>query len=549
MFKITLFYLEDYIKMTEPKLVLDKRTLCDLECILNGAFDPLGTFMTERDWKSVCKTMKMQDGTFFPLPVTLHVSADEWQAQKLEDGKVVLLCTDTNLPIAKLTITEHYQADIGFECVHAYGTNSPRHPYVKYKKSLKLGYYLSGSLVKIQDVQHEDFKSLRMSPQEMREFILENGWETVVGFQTRNPMHRSHYELTRYAMRQTHRDDAKLLIHPVVGVTQECDVDYTTRVKCYEAALENYEPNTAKLALLQLSMRMAGPREACLHALVRKNHGCTHFIVGRDHAGPSSKKEDGRPFYGPYNAQLLLKEYAKTLGIVPIFSKNIMYNENDGKYYPENELPRGASTRSLSGTQLRKMLDDGDKIPEWFSFPKVAYILKQSRRRKGICFYFVGLPCSGKSTHALQLEAQIRQGTNKQVTLLDGDQVRNNLSKGLGFSREDRSTNVRRIGWVASEIAKHGGVVVCANIAPYEDDRQYNRELVESKGGRYVEIFVNTHIDECKKRDVKGLYAKAERNEIPAFTGVSDPFEIPSKSDVVVNNNKLDTEKLLEMIS
>lgn len=512
------------------QIVLNDRTLYDLECILGGYFSPLKTFMSYLDWKSVCRNLHLSTGEFFPLPINLAVERGE-----INTGEMIELVDKTNYVIAKMFVSEVYKPSIDFECLHAYGTKDTNHPYVLYKESHKGKDYISGELTRVNDPRHYDFKSYRLLPSETRRYFNMRGWKTVVGFQTRNPMHRAHYELTKYALEKTGDPDAKLFINPVVGVTQTVDIDYHTRVHCYKKLLGRYEYNQVLLGLLPLTMRMAGPREACLHALVRKNFGCTHFVVGRDHAGPSFKTKEGKSFYGPYEAQELLFKHASEIGIIPIVSKMIVYNNTKNKYQPIDEVEERDEILKLSGTEVRKRLRDKEEIPEWFSYPEIVSILRKSQKERGVCYYFIGLSGSGKTTYANRLKFKLlEKNPSKDITILDGDIVRRNLSKGLGFSKEDRSINVRRIGYVASEIVKHGGIVICANIAPYDADRLANRKLIEGIGGEYIEIYVDTPLSVCEKRDVKGLYKLAREGKIDKFTGISDPFEEPTKVDYVI---------------
>lgn len=519
-------------------MILDSKTLGDLICILNGQFSPLTTFMAEKDWKNVCENLHLTNNSFFPLPITLTVDS-------AEIGDVINLCDETNYIIATLTVSEVYKPDILWECEKAYGTTDDNHPYVNYKMSHINKFYVSGEIKQKNKPRFYDFMEYRMNPSEVKKKFIEKGWKTIVGFQTRNPMHRAHYELTKYALNKTGESNAKLFLNPVVGQTQSVDIDYSTRVHCYKAMLNKYENDSAMLSLLPLTMRMAGPREACLHALTRKNYGCTHFVVGRDHAGPSFKTKKGESFYGPYEAQELFFKYADELDIKPIVSKMIVFNNSKKIYQPIDEIPEGDEILKLSGSEVRLRLNTGQKIPSWFTYPEISKILRASIKKKGFCYYIIGLCASGKTTLANQLMIKIREKyPEKQVTILDGDVVRQNLSKGLGFSKEDRSTNVRRIGYVASEIVKHGGIVICANIAPYNEDRLYNRKLI-SKYGEYREIWVNTDLNLCETRDVKGLYKLAREGKIKQFTGISDPFDIPTNSDIVINNNEFENIELI----
>lgn len=534
------------------EIVLDKRTLCDLECILNKSFYPLETFMNEDNYISVLTNMSLKNGDFFPLPINLSIKKDIFEKKNIKTGVKITLSNEYHYPIADMLVQDYYEPNIDEECKLAYGTNDLNHPYVKYKMTQKDSYYVSGKLSLINKVPHSDFLNLRKTPDELKEIFRKNKWTTIIGFQTRNPMHKSHYELTKYALnkvKQENSEHAKLLIHPVVGITQENDIEYTTRIKCYEEVIKHYPENSVYLSLLPLSMRMAGPKEACFHALIRKNYGCTHFIVGRDHAGPSTKKQDGTSFYGEYDAQKLLFQNHEKINIQPIVSTNIIYNKNDNKYYPESSFPKDGEKCFVSGTKFRKMIKNNETVPSWFSFEKVIEILKRNNKDYGVCFYFIGLPCSGKTTHALKLYEMIKEKyPEKEITLLDGDEVRNHLSKGLGFSEEDRSTNVKRIGWVASKIVKHNGIVICSNIAPFEKDRKYNRELITNTGGRYIEIYVDTDISVCESRDIKGLYKKARLGEIKNFTGIDSEFQEPENYDIKITNNKYDLVELVNMI-
>jgi sulfate adenylyltransferase len=526
---------------------LNERQLCDLEMLMIGGFAPLTGFLTQKDYISVVEHKRLSDGTLWPMPIVLHIS--EETKNKLIINDSVILRNSANLPIARLLIKDIYKPDIQKECLNVYGTTDTNHPYVKILTDLKDPWYVGGDVIKINDVPHYDFSEDRLTPAQAKEFFASQGWTTIVGFQTRNPMHRSHYELTIKALQDTNVPDAKLLLQPVAGVTQEEDIDYYTRVKCYKKLLQYYPPNTVKLSLLPLSMRMAGPVEALWHAIIRKNYGCTHFIIGRDHAGPSSKKQDGSSFYGPYDAHALLEKYQHEVGIKIIKSQMILYVEELDKYLPADQIPKGLTAKNISGTQQRELLRTSKEIPSWFTFPSIVEELKKAvvpMKERGFCIYLVGLPSSGKTTVALALEDKLRELLNKPITLLDGDIVRKHLSKGLGFSKEDRSTNIRRIGYVASEIVKHRGVALCANIAPFDEDRQWNRQQI-SRYGSYIEVFMNTNIGVCEDRDVKGLYKLARQGTIKNMTGVDDPFEEPKNSDIIITE-KMTLQETINVI-
>ena len=517
-------------------ITLNKRQLCDLELLLNGGFYPLKGFMNEKDYRSCLDNMTLSTGEIWSIPIILPV--DEKTKNSL-NGDRILLKDETGVSIAYLNIEDIYKPDLEYECLKVLGSNDNNHPYHNIIMENRDKYYLGGSVEKIQLPIHYDFKDLRLTPAETKEYFKNNNWKNIIGFQTRNPLHRSHFELTKFALKEV-GDNAKLLLHPVVGVTQDCDIDYHTRVRCYKKLVNKYDENQVLLSLLPLSMRMAGPREALFHALIRKNFGCTHFIVGRDHAGPSYKTKDGKSFYRHYDAHQLLTKYQDLIGIKIILSPNIVYVKELGEFKREDEVDKNMSILNISGTQQRELLSKDCEIPEWFSWKDIIEELRKEFRlnNKGLCIYLVGLSGSGKSTLANFLIQKLMEvETSRKITLLDADVIRLHLSKGLGFSKEDRSANVRRIGYVASEIVKHGGIVICANIAPYEEDRIANRNLI-SQYGKYIEIYMKTSIECCEKRDVKGLYKLAKEGKITNFTGISDPFEEPKTCDIILDNNE-----------
>ncbi len=514
-----------------PSVDLNPRQLCDLELLANGAFSPLRGFLGRADYDRVCSEMRLVDGTLWPIPITLDVPRET--ADELEPGTVVALRDPEGVMLAALTVTELWEPDKEAEAERVYGTTNPEHPGVAYLYDVAGPVYVGGRVEAVQLPVHYDFPELRKTPAEVRAEFIRKGWTRVVAFQTRNPMHRAHVELT---MRAAKDQQANLLIHPVVGLTKPGDVDHYTRVRAYQAVMERYPQMTATLALLNLAMRMAGPREALWHAIIRKNHGATHFIVGRDHAGPGADS-DGNPFYGPYDAQELYEAHEDELGVKMVDFKLMVYDPEDDRYLPVDEVPEGRKTLSISGTELRERLADGREIPEWFSYPEVVAELRRThppRARQGFTVFFTGLSGAGKSTIANALMVKLLQMGGRPVTLLDGDIVRKNLSSELGFSKEHRDINILRIGFVASEITKNGGVAICAPIAPYDGTRQKVRRMIEPVGG-FVLVHVATPLEVCEQRDRKGLYAKARAGIIKEFTGISDPYEEPADAEVTID--------------
>ena len=527
-----------------PSMMVNERQICDLELLLNGGFSPLTGFLGKTDYESVLKTMRLTDGTLWPLPATLDVT--EVFAKSINSGDKIALRDQEGFVLAVLTISDIWQPDLEKEAEVVFGTRDLKHPGVNYLLKQSRPYYIGGKLQGIKKPKHYDYQLLRRSPREVRDRFTKMGWDKVVAFQTRNPMHRAHVELTLKAVNEI---GANVLIHPVVGLTKPGDVNHYTRVRCYEQVMDKYPKGTALLSLLPLAMRMGGPREALWHAIIRKNYGCTHLIVGRDHAGPGLDSS-GKPFYGPYDAQDILKEHQAELGIEMVPFKMMVYVEDRAEYRAIDEVPEGSRTLSISGTELRRRLDKGLDIPDWFSYPEIVTELRKSRppkSQRGLTIFFTGLSGSGKSTIANGLMVKLFEDGRRPVTLLDGDIVRTNLSSELGFTREHRSLNIRRIGFVASEITKNGGIAICAPIAPYEDDRSYNRELIEPLGG-YIEVFVDTSLAECERRDTKGLYAKARQGIIKEFTGISDPYEAPTNAEIVVDTKDVDPETLVQDI-
>lgn len=527
-----------------PGWDLNPRQLCDLELLLNGAFSPLEGFMTRHDYARVLDELRLADGTLWPIPVVLDVS--DAFAAKITIGDEIALRDSQGVPLAVLSIEDLYFIDPIDEAQKVYGSTDRKHPGVAELLDRAHRINIGGRVRGIQTPQHHDFVALRDTPRSLRERFANLGWERIVAFQTRNPMHRAHRELT---VRAAERADANLLIHPVVGLTKPGDVDHYTRVRCYQALLESYPAGTAELSLLPLAMRMAGPREALWHAIIRKNYGASHFIVGRDHAGPG-KDSNGNPFYEPFAAQELLVRHQQELGIRIVPFPAMVYVANRDTYLPSNEVQADDNVQDISGTELRRRLATGEDIPAWFTYSAVVKILRErhpAHAPKGFALFFTGLSGSGKSTLANAVIARLLETSARPVTLLDGDEVRKHLSKGLGFSREDRAANVTRIAYVASEIVRHGGIAVCAPIAPYRDSRAEARTLVEAYGS-FIEIHVETSLEICEIRDRKGLYAQARAGKITQFTGISDPYEIPENPELRIDGGSQPAAVLAQQI-
>ncbi len=521
-----------------PSWDLTARQACDLELLMNGGFFPLKGFNSQADYDGVVDKMRLADGTLWPMPITLDVS--EKFAEGVGPGSRIALRDAEGVILAVMTVSDKWTPNKAHEAAQVFGADDLAHPAVHYLHNIAGPIYLGGPIQGLHAPVHYDFKSRRDTPNELRAYFKKLGWEKVVAFQTRNPLHRAHQELTFRAAREA---QANLLIHPVVGMTKPGDVDHFTRVRCYEAVLDKYPQSTTTMSLLNLAMRMAGPREAVWHGLIRRNHGVTHFIVGRDHAGPG-KNSAGQDFYGPYDAQTLFTEYEAEIGVKMVDFKHMVYVQERASYFPANEVPEGCTTLDISGTELRRRLREGLDIPEWFSFPEVVTQLRKTspaRDKQGFTVFFTGLSGSGKSTVANALMIKLMEMGGRPVTLLDGDVVRKHLSSELGFSKEHRDINIKRIGYVASEITKNGGIAICAPIAPYTATRRAVREMIESYGA-FIEVHVATSLEECERRDRKGLYKLAREGKIKEFTGISDPYEAPTTAELVLDTQGVEVD-------
>lgn len=529
---------------TLPSLDLSPRQLCDLEMLLTGAFSPLTGFLCRADYESVRDNMRLASGVLWPMPICLDVDAAFIDG--LNGSNQIALRDPEGVVLAILDVEECWQPDRELEAQRVFGSTDRKHPGVAYLLERTRSHYIGGRLHGLELPRHYDFGHLRQTPAELRAQFDKLGWSRIVAFQTRNPMHRAHVELT---FRAAQIAEANLLIQPVVGLTKPGDIDHYTRVRCYEKLLRHYPERTTTLALLHLAMRMGGPREALWHAIIRKNHGCTHFIVGRDHAGPGNDS-NGKPFYGPYDAQQLVSQHQAELGVTMVPFQEMVYVQERAQYMPRDEVKEGDTILSISGTEQRRRLQEGLDIPEWFTYPEVIEELRRThppRHKQGYTVFFTGLSGSGKSTIANALLVRLLELGTRPVTLLDGDIVRKNLSSELGFSKEHRDLNVQRIGFVASEITKNGGIAICAPIAPYAGSREQVRETV-SAAGVFVEIHVATPLEVCEQRDRKGLYALARAGKIKEFTGISDPYEVPENPDLRIDTTDITPDQAVQRI-
>lgn len=527
-------------------LDLTPRQVCDLELLMNGGFNPLKGFLSEADYNGVVDNMRMADGALWPMPINLDVS--QTVADTVKVGQDIALRDQEGVILATMTVTDKWVPNKSHEATMVFGADDQAHPAVNYLHNTAGAVYLGGPITGIQQPIHYDFRGRRDTPNELRAYFRKLGWRKVVAFQTRNPLHRAHQELTFRAAKEA---QANLLIHPVVGMTKPGDIDHFTRVRCYEAVLDQYPSATTTMSLLNLAMRMAGPREAVWHGLIRKNHGCTHFIVGRDHAGPG-KNSAGEDFYGPYDAQDLFRTHQDEMGIEMVDFKQMVYVQDRAQYEPADEImdKENVTILNISGTELRRRLSEGLEIPEWFSFPAVVEELRKTRpprAKQGFTVFFTGFSGSGKSTIANALLVKLMEMGGRPVTLLDGDIVRKNLSSELGFSKEHRDLNIRRIGYVASEITKNGGIAICAPIAPYATTRRAVREDVQEFGA-FIEVHVATSIEECERRDRKGLYKLAREGKIKEFTGISDPYDVPQNPELSLETESVPVDNCAHQV-
>ena len=518
-----------------PDIVLNDRQMCDLELLATGGFSPLNGFMVRSDYESILDRMRLQNNTLWPIPICLDVS--KARAHRLEAGQSVALRDPEGFLLAVMHVEDIWPSDRHKKALHLYETKDMSHPSVFYLFNKTGDYYVGGSLEVLSLPLHFDFKQLRMYPLEVRGIYTKMGWHRIVGFQTPNPLHRFQFEMTTKAMRQAR---ANLLLMPVVGMTRPGDFDHYTRVRCFQEVARHYPPDSHVMTLLPLAMRLSGPRDAVLDAIIAKNYGCTHFIVGHDHASPGTDK-NGKRFYEADRARLLATQFSDEIGVEIIPFEEIVYLPFEDEYRSIDKISEGTQTISMTGSDIRKRIREGRRIPEWATFKEVIDELQKAYpppRRQGFTIFLTGLSGAGKSTIAKILYSRFMEIGDRPVTLLDGDIVRRNLSSELNFSKEHRDINVHRIGFVASEITKNRGIAICAPIAPYEYSRFEVRHVIEEYGG-FIEVHISTPIEECERRDRKGMYAKARAGLIKGFTGVDDPYEAPVKPELRIDTTDM----------
>ena len=538
--------LSEYSELSNniSSLTLSLKQQCDLEMISNGAFSPLSTFNNQKNYEEILLNNKLSNGLVWPIPIVLDVP-DQF-LKSLDKNEYISLRNTEGFLLAILKVKEFWAPNKKEEANLVFKSNDLNHPGVDYLFNHTNNNYISGELVPIHENKYFDFTHLRKSPQEVRDFFRLNNWKDVIAFQTRNPMHRAHYELTKLAMDE---HNSKLLIHPVIGMSKPGDIDHFTRVKCYQHIIKYYPENSVELSLINLAMRMAGPKEALWHAIIRKNYGCNRIIIGRDHAGPGVNAE-GKPYYQPYDAQELIAQYQEELEIKMVPFKEMVFAKNKKTYLPLDKIEQDDPIEKLSGTQFKELLQQRTEIPTWYSFPEVIHELRKrfpKLHNQGLTVFFTGLSGAGKSTLANAIMYKLMETEDRPITLLDGDIVRQHLSSELGFSKEDRDIHVKRIGYVASEITKHGGVAICAPIAPYSNTRKVVRNMIDEVGS-FIEIHVATPLSVCEERDTKGLYKQARAGKILDFTGVSDPYEEPENPEITVDTSDITVEESSALI-
>ncbi len=520
-----------------PAIDLNQKQVCDLELLLNRAFYPLRGFLNQADYESILDTMRLANGTLWPMPICLDIN--ETTAEALHIGDRLALNDEEGFMLAVLSVESIWQPDKKQEALAVYGTDDPeKHPGVRSLYDQSRDFYVGGTLEGLHLPLHYDFKELRPTPSESHRFFSQSGWRNVIGFHTDKYLHCAHREMILNAARKV---GANIILHPVVGLSHPRNLDHYTHIRCYQEIAKKFPKNMIYLGLLPLALRQAGPREALWHAIIKKNYGCSHLMIAEDHSDPYTSDQPQYPFYPLHASQKLVKKHEDETGIQMVPLKKMVYVEDKAQYIPQDEVEPGMAVKTISSSELKRRLENGLEIPEWFSYPEVVTELRNAfppRSKQGFTIFITGLSGAGKSTLAKVLYVKFMEMRERPVTLLDGDIVRRNLSSELSFSKEHRNLNITRIGFVASEITKNGGIALCAPIAPYEESRRLNRELI-SKCGGYIEVYMATPFEICELRDRKGLYAKARAGKVKGVTGVSDPYNPPANPEITIDTTNV----------
>ncbi len=513
---------------------LSSRQLCDLELLLNRGLFPLTGYLSRKDYDSVVSSMRLVDGTVWPMPIYLDV--DEQTADTFTIGERVALNDQEGFLLAVLTVEDIWQPDKQQEATSVYGTDDPDYHSGVMQLYERIGsHYIGGRLEGVSLPIHYDFQHLRLSPSETVRIFTMNGWRRILGFHTNEYLHCAHREMVITAAREA---GTAIFLQPVADLSHPGNLDYYTQIRCYQAFTDKFPANMIQLGLTPFASRKAGPKEALWQAIVRKNFGCSHFMVGEDHADPHAEIDDGKLFYPRGAAQQMVAEYSEETGISMVPQREMGYHQDLKKYVVLDSIVE-AQVATISSRELRRRLIYGEDIPTWFSYPEVVDQLQCSfppRSKQGFTIFMTGFSGSGKSTIAKVLLVKFMEMCDRPVTLLDGDIVRTNLSSELSFSKEHRNLNITRIGFVASEITKNGGIALCAPIAPYGESRRANREMISRYGG-YIEVYVSTPLEVCEQRDRKGLYAKARAGKVKGVTGVTDPYIPPSNPELTIDTS------------
>ncbi len=524
---------------------LNPLQLHDLELLLNRGLYPLNGYLGKADYETVLESMRLADGTVWPIPLYLDIT--EECAERLTCGQRLALNDQEGFLLAILHIKEIWQPDKEKEAQLIYGTvDSQKHPGAKKVLQQQGRWHVSGTIEGLSLPIHYDFHRLRLTPSETHRRFTQYGWRRVLGFHTREYLHCAHREMVLNAAREI---GAGILLHPVVGLDHPGNREHYTQVHCYREIVQHFPANMILFGITPMAERQAGPREALWHAIIRKNFGCSHFMVADDHADPFAGT-DSELFYPRHAAQDLVAEMAPEIQIEMVPEKAMGYLEDKAQYVFLDDLSHEKKVKNITSAELKKRLEWGLDIPEWYSYPNVVNELRKAfppRSRQGFTIFLTGLSGSGKSTIAKVLMVRFMEMGDRPVTLLDGDIVRKNLSSELNFSKEHRNLNITRIGFVASEITKNGGIAICAPIAPYEESRLANRELISRYGG-YIEIHISTPLSVCEQRDRKGLYAKARKGVIRGVTGISDPYIEPRNPELTIDTSTMTPAEAVQEI-